>query len=236
MFLFAKLYLAHLIGDFILQFEELYRLKTRRVLGHVLHVVIHFVLLVLFSWPYLGYVNLWICICLIALIHLAQDLVKYSLSEKHPRFRFIFFVGDQIIHFLIVALVFLFPVHELALGFPDSKWLNFFYTDTRWTLAAQAFILTTFAGSYVMNAYRRNFVDAKAWDYYITSFEMAHSIIERTVITGLFIFAPNIAFAFLGSFIGLLRLPFKKLRNRNDFLVSFIYALAIGLIYRSLIL
>jgi hypothetical protein len=41
MFLFLKLVLAHLIADFILQFEELYQLKIRSFLGHLAHVLIH---------------------------------------------------------------------------------------------------------------------------------------------------------------------------------------------------
>lgn len=232
MFLFLKLYLAHLIGDFILQFEELYRLKTRSFIGHTLHVLIHFILLTLVAWPYLGYPSMWIYIVMVACIHLAQDLIKYSLSEKYPEYRFALFMGDQVFHFLVIATIFFFPVSQMKLGFPDSKWLDFFYTDSRWTLAANAFILTTFAGSYIMNAYRRNFVDAKAWSYYITSFEMSHAIIERTIITGCFMFAPHIAPAFASAAVGILRLPFAQLRNRNDFMASFFYAFLIGVIFR----
>jgi len=58
--LFLKLILAHLIADFILQFEELYQLKIRSFLGHLFHALIHGLVSLALLYPYLNVLQIWI--------------------------------------------------------------------------------------------------------------------------------------------------------------------------------
>src|SRR5664279_3677669 len=98
MFLFLKLILAHLIADFILQFEELYQLKVRSFLGHLSHALIHGLVSLALLYPFLQEPQIWIFVVGMVLIHLAQDLIKYSFTKKMPANTFIYFMTDQICH------------------------------------------------------------------------------------------------------------------------------------------
>jgi hypothetical protein len=104
MILFIKLLLAHLIGDFMLQpnawvqQKEIKKLKAWQL---YMHIFIHgaFTLLLLWNrndWP----VVLWVM-----LTHFVIDVIKlYFQKEAH---RTLWFVSDQIMHFvslLIIAL------------------------------------------------------------------------------------------------------------------------------------
>jgi len=109
MFVLQKLILAHLIADFMLQFEELYQLKLKSIVGHIVHASSHTVMSLILLWPYLDFPSVWWSIALITIVHFAQDMWKYARMGRKDRF-FLLFVWDQMVH-----LVFLLPV--LALPF-----------------------------------------------------------------------------------------------------------------------
>ena len=119
MFLFLKLILAHLIADFILQFEELYQLKVRSFLGQLFHVLIHGLVSLILLYPYLNNPSVWIFIAALVLIHLTQDLIKYSFTKKTPANTFAYFMTDQLCHVLVLSAVVLFPISREVRGFPD---------------------------------------------------------------------------------------------------------------------
>lgn len=233
---FLKLCLAHLIADFILQFEELYQLKLKSLLGHILHALCHAAISLLLLWPYLGSPFIWALVLGLSTIHLFQDLIKYRLAERHKKYFFIIFVLDQALHFLIISSALLFPECRQVLGFASWPVLNELYMNSRWTLYAIAFVTTTFAGSFTLHALRTNFLADSRQDHFITKWEMVHGILERSVLTWLFIFAPNPWILAFSPLVGLVRLFFKRIRNRNDFLFSFDYAAFVGLAFRIFIL
>jgi hypothetical protein len=231
MFLFLKLYLAHVIGDFVLQFEELYRLKVRSFWGHLFHVLIHVAVSILIVMPYWNERSLWIFIGCLGSFHLLQDLIKYRLSEKYPAYIFPLFVIDQVFHAMAVASVLLLPVSRLVLDFEHAPW-NPYYRDSTWTLYAIAFILVTFGASYLLYNFRKNYVPGTRPDHLITPFEMSHALVERPLIAGLFLFGGPQVWA-LGLLTGLARLPFAKLRDPLDFAMSFGFSAGIGLLFKT---
>ncbi len=98
-----KLFLAHIIGDFILQpakwVEEKTKLKIRsRFLYY--HLAVHTIaltLLLAFQFKY------WLGITIIMISHLIIDLIKiYFQSSKNRRW---FFFADQFLHLLILVFV-----------------------------------------------------------------------------------------------------------------------------------
>ncbi len=233
MFLFLKLYLAHLIGDFILQFEELYRLKVRSWTGHVLHVLIHAAVSALFVIPLWGHPGVWLFIAGVTLIHLAEDLLKYALQQKHPHWRFVLFTGDQLVHAGVIAAVFLFPIHLLKAGFPSHPGLDFYYSQDVWTLLAILFVFITFGAAYFLHAFRLNYLKDSRQDHFITRFEMIHGFIERSLVAGFFLFFhPGIALA-VSFAAGLPRFFFSKLRSKTDFALSAGFAAALGLLFKN---
>lgn len=100
MILLAKLLLAHLIGDFLLQprtwVEEKERRKARSPKLYY-HVLIHFALLMLIVYD----ADFWRYAGLISALHLAIDLLKLYAQNKHSK-RLWFFL-DQGLHLAVLA-------------------------------------------------------------------------------------------------------------------------------------
>jgi len=226
-----KLYLAHLIADFVLQVDELYKLKIKGHLGHILHVATYFVVSLVLVIPYLGYPVIWVLLIVATIIHYIQDSIKYSL-QSNPKIAFHCFFIDQIGHFLVTALIFLFPVSQVILGFPNYPRLDAFYLSNQWTIFLILYITVTFGGSYLWYNFRKTFVPHTRPDHGITSFEMWHMLLERTLIIFIFLFTSNWLVMLGSPLIGILRLGSSKLRDKWDFLFSFIFTALLGWFFR----
>lgn len=231
MFLFLKLILAHLIADFILQFEELYQLKVRSFLGQLFHVLIHGLVSLLLFYPYLNKPSIWIFVTALVLIHLTQDLIKYSFTKKTPANTFVYFITDQACHFLVLSAILLLPVSREVRGFPGSPLLDSLYRNDLWTLLAIFFITLTFAGCYVLNAFSKSYLKSHTPLFLISSPEMVHAIVERSLIAWIFFASDSPWRLLVIPCAGLLRLPFKLLRDWMAFLLSLLYALLICLLF-----
>jgi len=231
MFLFLKLYLAHLIADFILQFDELYNLKVKNQFGHILHVVIHFVVSLLLVIPYLKMPFIWIFIISMTIIHYFQDNLKYHL-QKNPKIMFHCYFIDQIFHYVFLATIMLFPIGKMELGFTNAPRFNIYYANNYWTLLIILFILISFGTSYTLYNYRKTFANDARPDHYITSFEMVHAMVERTFIAAIFLFSPSPVWFAAAPLIGFLRFSSNKLKNLYDFVLSFTCAMMLGLLFR----
>ncbi len=231
MFLFLKLYLAHLIADFILQFDELYRLKVKSRWGHIAHVLIHFAVSALLVFPYLKLASVWCFLAFITLIHYLQDTIKYEI-QRAPQKMFTAFVIDQIVHAVILSGVVLLPMSRVVLGFPENPTLNSLYTDPFWTLAAIAWTLSTFGGSYLLYTFRQSYSHNPRPRHGITTPEMTLSLIERTVITFVFLFPSPTWLWFASPLIFIPRILTKKYADALDMVLSFLYAAAIGFLFK----
>lgn len=97
--LIAALLLSHLIGDFPLQTNQIYRLKSRSWLGIVLHAIVHVVVTALLIrepltvWPML----LWL-----GLLHFLIDLTKLRLPIRR---QWLGFLLDQAAHLITLWLL-----------------------------------------------------------------------------------------------------------------------------------
>ena len=231
MFLFLKLVLAHLIADFILQFEELYQLKVRSFLGHLAHVLIHGIVSLVLLFPYLNEPVIWVFVAGVVIIHLTQDLIKYSFTQKKPVNTFFYFMADQACHILVLSAIFLLPISHEVRGFPGIPLLDTLYKNNFWTLYAIFFILLTFAGSYILNAFTKSFIRGESPVFLIRSQEMFHAIFERSAVAWILLTNTSPFAAALVPFIGIFRLPFKLLRSWKAFLLSMSYAVLIVLLF-----
>lgn len=102
---FWSLLLAHVIADFPLQTDAIYRLKTRYSWGVLPHVLICTLINILVLYPYLNEPTVWSAIVVLGLIHTILDRTKISVSEKISRDSFFHFFLDQVLHVLSVWLV-----------------------------------------------------------------------------------------------------------------------------------
>ncbi|MCY4781391.1 DUF3307 domain-containing protein [Sphingobacterium sp. UT-1RO-CII-1] len=115
--LFLKLFLAHILGDFVFQNEKLNKKKNINALYLLLHITIHGVLLFLFfasEWR-----EMWQTILFILSVHLLVDSLKSLANNNWPNHSFLIFCVDQAFHCLALLLVVIYW-H----GFPE-QWFNF---------------------------------------------------------------------------------------------------------------
>lgn len=235
MFLFLKLILAHLIADFILQFEELYQLKVRSFWGQFLHVLIHGLVSLALLYPYLNEPVIWAFVAGIVAIHLAQDSTKYSVTKKIPANTFFYFMVDQMGHVLVISAIFLFPISHEVRGFPHDALLNILYTNDVWTIRAIFFILLTFGGSYILNAFAKSYLKNCPPLFMITSTEMLYEFLERFLVAWIVLSGTSLPILLLIPCIGIFRFFSDPLRNLKAFLLSLNYAVLLSLLFRKIL-
>ncbi len=116
--LFATLIIAHVLGDFALQTDQVYRLKTQGGLGGLaVHVIIHLIATVFLIRP-TEPLSILLFLLNLGVIHYLIDWVK--LKTKSER-NYISFVVDQIAHFShLILLTYLFPDLQ---GVINSPWV-----------------------------------------------------------------------------------------------------------------
>ena len=99
MILLIKLFLAHLIGDFVFQSKKSVEAKEKKKLKSpvlYIHVAIHIALLFLILWD----MTLWPIILTIGVTHFIIDASKLLFQKKKTR-RLWFFI-DQLLHVIIL--------------------------------------------------------------------------------------------------------------------------------------
>jgi hypothetical protein len=111
-----------------------------------------------------------------------------------------------------------------------------FYRLNVWTLDAIFFITLTFAGSYILNAFTKSYLKERSPLYLITSQEVAHAIFERSLIAWILIAGVSAPWMlFLLPCVGVLRLPFKTLRDLMAFLLSLSYGIWVTLLFQRIL-
>lgn len=102
MMLFIKLLLAHLLGDFVLQPGKWVKDKEQkkyRSPGLYLHGLIHFVLLLLFTWQS----SFILPALIIAVIHVLIDIAKLVFQREQNKRAWFF--ADQCLHIIVLVAV-----------------------------------------------------------------------------------------------------------------------------------
>ena len=82
MFLFYRLLLAHIIADFPLQTNQIFKIKTNTEWGVLIHTLIVLIFSILFAFPYLEDIKVIIVIVVIFLSHTVIDKLKMEYSKK----------------------------------------------------------------------------------------------------------------------------------------------------------
>src|SRR5690242_11438320 len=102
--LLLKLFLAHLVGDFLLQPAVWVKNKEEKKLAAwqlYAHSILHGVLVLLFLWSW----QAWKYALLITVVHFIIDSFKLTFQNKRNR-RLLFFI-DQALHFISIYLIWL---------------------------------------------------------------------------------------------------------------------------------
>lgn len=97
---FQLLLLAHIIGDFTLQTDAIFRLKKRSLWGVPLHVLICSLVNAAVFFPLLPHPQIWVVIIGLALAHFALDRTKLLLTVIRVKDGLGYFFIDQALHLL----------------------------------------------------------------------------------------------------------------------------------------
>ncbi len=100
--IFIQLFLAHLIGDFLLQPKKWVDDKdqhTYRSKFLYLHILVHTVLVMILLWD----IKMWWIAAVIAVSHYVIDLLKVELQK--PKTKKMWFFADQMLHISVIAAI-----------------------------------------------------------------------------------------------------------------------------------
>lgn len=104
-FLFYRLILAHVVGDYLLQFDWLYAFKVKSHRGIALHCIIVALAGIILSYPYAGHPLMWAYYALLYISHFFMDIGKFQLINKAGWQNKDAFLFDQFMHILWVVIV-----------------------------------------------------------------------------------------------------------------------------------
>lgn len=120
------LILSHLLGDFVLQPSWMVKWKMRNIWGVIVHVLVHFILMVLILLPFMinGEIEIIYPIIIVAIIHFIIDRSKISYDLKHDS-KVKPFVIDQLLHiFTIIFATVLFS--DISPNFPHNNFYKIY--------------------------------------------------------------------------------------------------------------
>jgi hypothetical protein len=124
--LFYRLLLAHLVADFPLQTNQIFKVKTNTEWGVLIHTLIVLIFSILFTFPYLEDPKVIIILLVIFLSHTVIDKLKmeYSNKTKNQSIRILLF--DQALHLAIIAVLTFNFTESYLLSSPfNSVFLNY---------------------------------------------------------------------------------------------------------------
>lgn len=100
-----ELLLAHFLGDFVCQSNELIQRKYKSWLGTFEHVCIIASLTILFLFPYWNHKETWLVAAVIFFTHFVQDILKIEVNVDFnaKRKSTIPFFIDQLLHVALIA-------------------------------------------------------------------------------------------------------------------------------------
>ena len=124
--LFANLFLAHLVGDFLLQSNALCESKERKHHKSAF-MYVHALIIALLSWVAIGNYQLWGYAVIIGVTHLMIDIAKSYVKTQ----TLVWFVGDQILHIFVLLIV---------SYFIGNGWEQFAWIPQNYALILPAFL------------------------------------------------------------------------------------------------
>ena len=233
------MYLAHLVGDYILQWDALARWKSRELKGVLAHGMIVLAVTWLFSLPFDA--GWWPWALVIGLTHTAVDAATLWLGKRLPlqgngALALARYLIDQGVHFSIITLVLVWSGH---LAMPSgTAGLMAELRHHRLLVLALGYTFVTLPAWILVQFTVYGLVDGSAPDFSRSANKymgiLERGLITTCVITGQFLLVPLVTLPRL-----LLEGPQVQGSNRatlyvTELLASVTLAVAIGLVLRLL--
>ena len=183
MFIFIRLILAHLIGDFLFQFYLVYALKGKGPKGLLLHVGIVIGCLLIFCGPYLDQPITWLFLLYIAVTNYIQDWAKIKFTS-HSKHQLFFFCLDQIVHIAFLATIFWTSLQTIApFANPNNHLFLDLYNNNAIILYFITAIVASYAGHYIIILLKKDYLNI---DRPYSVFEKWYGFMERIFIVSTF--------------------------------------------------
>jgi len=236
MFLFWRIILAHVLGDFPLQTDSIYFLKVRSKLGGLVHGSVFIVLNLLLGWPYIGNKRVLSLLIAIGFIHALIDGMKISFKGRYTHGETIItFLSDQLIH-LIIIICFIIPLKLASPAILSNRGLASLYYNDKFIFYSIAYVFLTYGGFIFTTALKNTFSKSIISVSSTPRSEKIYGFIERPlltflVMTGFDFWLWPIVIAISPRFIT----PFRKnIGGWSDCFINYGLGVSIGLILRHL--
>lgn len=230
MFLFLRLILAHFIGDFPLQIDEISRQKREGIRGHILHGLVVCLSYIVFALPFLNQPWLLFLIAFFSFTHVFLDWLKPKLDRRNPP-NFWLFCLDQCLHIGILSLVLFFDYSWRVPVIPDNM-LGYLYGSNRVIATVIAYFIATFAGTYLLYAFTNTCLARFCPDKVPNS--LNYGLLERAMIMTIFCFCAPIFYPLVVLLLFVRKIWPEKHRV-YQWLLNSLYAAVIGLALRALL-
>ncbi len=230
MFLFLRLVLAHFIGDFPLQVDEISRKKREGASGHLLHGLVVGLTYFVCALPFLHHGSLLLLIVSFTLFHVLLDWLKSKVDRNNPP-NFWLFCLDQGLHVGILSVVLFFDYSWNVPAVSDTLWGEWYGSD-RIVMMAIGYLVSTFAGTYVLYSFTNTFFTRLRPATVPRS--LNYGLLERGWVMTLFCF-------FAPVWYPLVIVPFfaRLIRPQEhrvyQWLLNSVFAAGIGLVLRVLV-
>jgi len=157
---FWKILLAHVLTDFVLQFDALAENK-RKLKFLLLHCLIFFLVSVLVLLPLFSLSSL-IALALVSVFHGLVDTLKQWAERRSPRNHWLFFLADQAAHVLAIGAAAVFLEEgsfSLVVETLAQSW-----SEPSFFMVGSFFVLIVFGMSYFIGILCRSFLDLSRRD------------------------------------------------------------------------
>jgi len=148
MFLFYRLLLAHIIADFPMQTNQIFKVKMNTKWGVLLHSSIVLIFSILFAFSYLEDPKVIIILLVIFLSHTVIDKLKMEYSKKTKKQSIRILLLDQALHIAIIAVLTFNFTESYLLSFPfNSVFLNYLidiYNNDIFIISSIGYIASVF--------------------------------------------------------------------------------------------
>lgn len=152
---FLILLFAHIIGDFPLQTDSIYRLKQKSFWGVLVHVGVCTLVNITILYPFLTSLNTWLAIVFLAVFHIVLDKTKIFVSILRARDGIGYFFLDQGLHIFSLwgAAVFLSYTIDI-----NHFHIANFYADNDLIIKLTSILVAAFASSPVIFYIQKHFM------------------------------------------------------------------------------
>ncbi len=222
--LFYILLLGHLIGDFILQTNNIYYLKNKFFWGQILHAfLVSFVSVIILLFSFHNPLFSIIIFLILFITHFIIDYIKLEIHKTNP----LLFLLDQFFHIIVIVFVAMIFFNKMTIS-------SFAENHIYWGFLFSILILITLF-MHFFNLSMYSFFKAK-----IDLPSVYHNLVfvERIVV---FIFAYMHGFYFMAIPFIILPRVFYSIKKGNeillyDILLSMLFSAFCGIIFRKITL